>query len=221
MYHGSEYLDACERKDILPTDSIFMGSMDSAQLYQDKQSDCWILIWILMDLGENVWYKKTHVLPAAVIPGPNNPGDIDSFFFPSYHHILALQRDPEGLRIWNAIDDTVFKSRLFFFMSTADGLGSVHFTHLVGHHGAYPCRLFCRLKGSRKPGTGFYYVALLKPDQYDVSNCNHPDVLVEAIQGSSCADYSTKLMYLLKAQNISNFWERRKDTGISGPPHYT
>ncbi|KAF8576146.1 hypothetical protein K439DRAFT_1664746 [Ramaria rubella] len=220
MYHGSEYLDACERKDILRTDSVFMGSMDGAQLYQDKQSDFWILIWILMDLGEDVQYKKSHVLLAAVIPGPNNPGDMDSFFFPSYHHISALQRDPEGLCIWNAIDDTVFKSRLFFFMSTADGLGSVHFICLVGHHGAYPCHLFCRLKGRWKPGMGFYYAALLKPDQYDVSNCNHPDVPVEAIQGSSCANYSTKLTYILKARNISNFRECRKDTGISGPPLY-
>ncbi|KAF8508137.1 hypothetical protein JB92DRAFT_2619486, partial [Gautieria morchelliformis] len=54
---------------------------------------------------------------------------------------------------------------------TADGPGSVHFTGLVGHHGAFPCRIFCGLKGRHKPGGSHYYPTLLKPFHYDMEGC--------------------------------------------------
>ena len=101
LYHGSEYLEACIRNDIKPDDTVMMGSMDGAQLYRDKQSDCWIFIWIFMDLSPDLRYKKAHVMPGAIVPGPSKPKKMDSFLFPTFHHIAALQK--EGLTVWNSL----------------------------------------------------------------------------------------------------------------------
>ncbi|KAH7917471.1 hypothetical protein BV22DRAFT_989347, partial [Leucogyrophana mollusca] len=94
-----EYLNAVQQGDIKDTDTVLMLSMDGAQLYQNKQSDCWIYIWILLDLSPDLRYKKKYILPGGFIPGPNKPKNVDSFLFPGLHHLAALQR--EGLRVWD------------------------------------------------------------------------------------------------------------------------
>ncbi|KAJ7029089.1 hypothetical protein C8F04DRAFT_1289045 [Mycena alexandri] len=45
----------------------------------------------------------------------------------------------------------------------------------VGHTGAYAFRLFCPMKSRRKPHGSTYYPALLKPNNYAVAGCDHPD----------------------------------------------
>ena len=65
--------------------------IDGAQLYEHKESSCWIYIWILVDLGPDECYKIWNILPGGVIPGPKPPKDLDSFLFPGLTHISALQ----------------------------------------------------------------------------------------------------------------------------------
>ena len=115
ILHGSEYLKSCMSGQIKAEDTVIMSSMDGAQLYKDKKSDCWILIWIILELSPDLRYKKNHVLPGAIIPGPNNPKHMVSFLFPGFHHLAALQK--EGLKIWNSLEDTMYLSRIFYFMS--------------------------------------------------------------------------------------------------------
>ncbi|KAF8589274.1 hypothetical protein K439DRAFT_1333044 [Ramaria rubella] len=88
-------------------------------------------------------------------------------------------RTREILRIWNALDRMSFNSHLFFYLGTADGPGSVHFTGLVGHHGTFPCHMFCGIKGHHKSEVGHYYPVLIKP--LDYQGCDHADVDVQTI----------------------------------------
>jgi hypothetical protein len=112
LYHGSDYLNACLRGDVHPQDTLIMHAMDGAQLYKDKDSDCWVLLWILVELSPDFRYKKTHALPAAVIAGV--PKFMESFLFPGFYHVAALQR--EGLLIWNALEDKVFTSFPYYLL---------------------------------------------------------------------------------------------------------
>jgi hypothetical protein len=121
LYHGSDYLNACLRGDIKPNDTVLMHAMDGAQLYKDKESDCWILLWIILELSADFRYKKSHVYPGAVIPGA--PKFMESFLFPGFYHVAGLQQ--EGLHIWDALDDDAFVSFPYyllgvFFMSWPD-----------------------------------------------------------------------------------------------------
>ena len=77
-----------------------MISLDGTQLYESKESDCWIYIWVVMNHSPEKHYKKHYVLPGGFIPGPHKPKNVDSFLFPGIHHLAALQN--EGLSIWDA-----------------------------------------------------------------------------------------------------------------------
>jgi hypothetical protein len=165
FWHGSEYLNAVDQGDISTDDMVLMFSIDGAQLYEHKTSDFWVYIWIILDFPPDLQYKKKHVMIGGFILG--NPKNTDSFLYPGFHHLAGLQK--EGLQIWDACNNHVFKSHPFLALGTTDGPGSVHFTGLVGHHGAYPCCLYCGIKRHHKPGVPHYYPALLKPDNYTIT----------------------------------------------------
>ncbi|KAJ6494491.1 hypothetical protein C8R45DRAFT_1052932 [Mycena sanguinolenta] len=138
-----------------------------------------------------------------------------SFFFPTVHHLSALQR--EGLRIWNCETNEVFTSRPFLLLETADGPGLTYLNGLVGHHGAYGCRLYCALKGRHKEGAPTYYPAMNKPNNYNVEGCSHDDVDPRSIAGASESEYQQNLAYVLDSPNPTEYKVRRKQTGISKP----
>ncbi len=111
IFYGGDYLESIKQGKISDDDIVLMLSIDGAQLYAHKSSDCWIYIWIIVDFSPQERYRKRHVLPGGFIPGPNKPKNLDSFLFPGLHHLHAIQR--EGLRIWDASANRLFVSHLF------------------------------------------------------------------------------------------------------------
>ncbi|KIJ26315.1 hypothetical protein M422DRAFT_62157 [Sphaerobolus stellatus SS14] len=78
-------------------------SMDGAQLYHDKESDGWIIIFVLFMVSpEN-----------CIIGGPNAPKPMESFFYPGLYHISALQK--ESLKIWNVSTNCLYSSNLIYW----------------------------------------------------------------------------------------------------------
>ncbi|KAI0767544.1 hypothetical protein C8Q74DRAFT_1174409, partial [Fomes fomentarius] len=67
-------------------------------------------------------YKKRYVLPGAIVPGPGKLKHPESFLYPGFQHIAALQR--EGLAIWDAARDVTFLSRPFVFLAGTDAIGA-------------------------------------------------------------------------------------------------
>ena len=110
---GWDFLGAYLDGDIQDSDIVVMASIDGAQLYEDKESDCWIVIWIVINLSPATRYRKMHVIPGAFIPGPKN---IDFFMVVSLHHLSALQK--EGLTVWDAARDHLFRASIYFIFAT-------------------------------------------------------------------------------------------------------
>ena len=81
LFSGSDILDLIENLQLTSDNTTVFYSFDGVQLYQSKKSDTWIGIWIVDDYSPGSRYKKKHVLPAVVIPGPNKPKNPDSFLF--------------------------------------------------------------------------------------------------------------------------------------------
>ena len=54
---GDSYLDLVDDSTINEYDTVLMLSIDGAQLYEHKDLDCWIYIWLLVDLGPDKRYK--------------------------------------------------------------------------------------------------------------------------------------------------------------------
>ena len=215
---GSQYQEAVSEGLIEEDDIVLMLSLDGAQLYMSKQSDCWICIWVVFDHSPNVRYKKPSVLPAFVIPGPNAPRLMDSFLYRSLQHLAALQKD--GLRIWDGYKEKIATCHPFFALGTADGPGLTHLNGLVGHMGRNGCRLYCSTRGRRKPQDSHYYPALLKPSgSYDVEGCNHPDPDFNDphLFIPSMERYHDGLRLLVGSRNETNYKANRLETGIVKP----
>ncbi|KAG6825661.1 hypothetical protein H0H92_002921, partial [Tricholoma furcatifolium] len=96
---GSELIEAYQDGRIKSDDIVLMFSFDGAQLYKNKESDCWLGQFVIVNLAPNERYKINAVRPAFTIPGPNKPKNLDSFFFTTLAHVSALQK--EGFCLWD------------------------------------------------------------------------------------------------------------------------
>jgi hypothetical protein len=218
---GSDYLSAVKSGHIKPGDTVLMFSVDGAQLYRSKTSDCWMQIWIIINHSPDTRYKKIHVLPGTIIPGPNKPKALDSFHFPSLHHLAAIQN--EGLKIWDASQKATFVSNPFFLLACADGPAMAALNGFVGHHGKAGCRTYCPLKGRHKPGGSHYYPARLKPVGYTVEGSDHPDVPFQKLtmDARTVENYERNLKFLEESRNQTQYENHRLETGICKPTIFT
>src|SRR5260370_15378681 len=87
---GRDYLEAIEAGRIKDYDVLVQLSLDGAHFYHDKDSDCWIFVYIIHNLPPNLHYKKRLVIPARFIPGPEKMKEGDSFLYPLLNLYSAL-----------------------------------------------------------------------------------------------------------------------------------
>ena len=215
IHHGTNYIEAVNKGQIKDDDVVIGLSLDDAQLYCDKPSDCWIFIWILFNLDADLHYKKPYVLPAGFILGPNKPGNIESFMLLSLCHTSALQK--EGLKCWDGQQGKWIMSQPFFFAGTVDTRGLPAISGLVGHSGKHGCRLYCGFHGQHKAGAPMYFPAALKLVNHDPGNYHHPDIDVATISSPNVNEYHTNWRNVLQATTMTTFKELQLETGISRP----
>jgi len=187
-------------------DVLVQLSLDGAQLYRDKDSDCWIFVYIIHNLAPDLRYKKSMVIPAGFIPGPEKMKDSDSFLFPLLYHISALQN--EGLRIWDASTNTHIPCSTPYVFVTADGPAMAMISGMVGHSGKFSCRLYCGLPGRRRDWDGHYFPVMLKPEAYNVAGCDHEDIMfsdLKRYRQDISVQYNQNLRRLLAAENPTQF----------------
>jgi hypothetical protein len=194
-------------------------SIDGAQLYRDKASDCWMFIWIIHNLRPGLRYTKSFVIPGSFVPGPNKPREIDSFLFPSLHHLASIQR--EGLRVFDASTSTEIRRSIpIVVIASADSPGAASMSGFVGHSGKQGCRVYCAITGRRRDGDPHYYPVMLKPDSYTIPGCSHDDVTFKDLQTfrqSISATYERNLRLLLSARNLAQYNKYRLQTGLCKP----
>ncbi|KAF5336584.1 hypothetical protein D9611_006636 [Ephemerocybe angulata] len=220
VFCGSDYLALHDRLSLTEDDIVVGLSLDGAQLYQNVESDTWIGIWIVYDYNPSIRYKRRHVLPAFVIPGPNKPKILDSFTFRSLQHLSAAQREESGrgIKCWDALKEAVIFARIILLLCIADVMALIAMDGRVGHHGAKGCRLGCKMKGRPKPGQGFYYAVHNKPDNYDQPGCDHPDTNVRTITAiPPVSYYEESLKALVESRNPTHYEDVRKETGLCKP----
>jgi hypothetical protein len=220
FFDGSDYLDAVGDKNITSEDVVLMFSIDGAQLYRNKASDCWIYIWVIMDHAPGIRYKKRYILPGGFIGGPNKPRNADSYICVGLSHLGAIQK--EGLKIWDASRRVVFVSRPFLAAVGADAVGLAPIAGTVGHNGKHGCRVHCPFVGRHKARGTHYYGARLKPTNFAVAGCDHDDVdlnniLAAHTSATSKARYGNNLDFLVKSPNQAQYEKRRLQTGLVGP----
>ncbi|EJD50606.1 hypothetical protein AURDEDRAFT_58434, partial [Auricularia subglabra TFB-10046 SS5] len=216
---GHDVINAFAEGSIKDTDLLLMVSYDGCQIYRDKHSDCWIYVWIFASLSPDLRYKKRWVIPGGFIPGPNKPKLFESFIFPGLHHIAAINKLPGGgLPVWHAHSGRMVCQRLYVLLACADGPAMTQWNGLVGHSGRLGCRFLCSMQGRHKPGQGgHHYPVMLKPVDYNVPGCNHPDYDPKALPPVYSSDYGANLARIIAATGVTDYRRRRAETGICKP----
>ncbi|KAF9645765.1 hypothetical protein BDM02DRAFT_3156773 [Thelephora ganbajun] len=192
IFCGLDYLDAAKAGDIKDYNMVVMLSIDGAQLYCNKKLDCWIYIWIILDLAPDQRYKIRNIIPGSVIPGPKNSKHLNSFLFPGLAHVSALQK--EGMRIWDGCNGVDTLSFLILLLILADAVAMAELSSSVGHHGKKGCQIFCGFFGCNKPGGPHYYPVLLQPLDSDVVGSNHLDFDINNLSEASIFDGTPRIL---------------------------
>jgi hypothetical protein len=229
IYDGYQYLEAVRSGLIKEDDTLVLFTLDGAQLYRDKDSDCYFFAWIVLNLSPDLRCKKAYILPGGFVPGPNRPKNVESYLIPSFRHVSAIQREG-GLAIWEGQMQEVRTSNLFFAGGNADTVGLTDLSAFVGHQGAHGCRILCPPGGRHKPGMGIYYPVAALPYDCDnhplrncinnckvPDNCRHPDVDISTLTVGNPQQYLADLRLVLESRTKTAFDENRLKTGISRP----
>ncbi|KAG6876752.1 hypothetical protein C0992_011882 [Termitomyces sp. T32_za158] len=223
---GTDILKAINQGEIGKHDTVLMVSFDGAQIYRNKQSDCWFYVWIILCFSPELRYTKRYVIPGGIMPGPFKIKIVESYLVVGLHHVAAINK-AGGLKVWDASRQEMVTSKLYIALATADGPGMVYLNGLVGHSGKYGCRLWCGLSGRHKPGAPMYYPVLSKPDHYTVPGCDHDDIPVHIVRPINRTHYEHSLKLVINARTQREYEIQRRETGIckpsifSGLPHGT
>lgn len=216
IFTSFDYYDLVKSGAVNDKSILLMLSMDGAQLYKHRSSDCWMIIWVILELSPSLRYKKCYVLPAGFIPGPGKPKNLDTFLFPGLHHISALQKD--GLKVWDAFEGQIVTKRPQVYISTADAPGMADMSGVIGYKGAKGCRNYCTVQTRHLQGAPHYYPVLRLPSGNMPRGSNHGDVDLKVMNPfHSQHEYNTNVTNLLKSFTGNKFDEQRKLTGLTKP----
>ncbi|RXW12264.1 hypothetical protein EST38_g13590 [Candolleomyces aberdarensis] len=117
-----------------PWDVAFALSTDGAQLTMKKLSNTWVLILILFNFPPEMRYKSSNIMVNFAIPGPDSPGDIESFLYPLFEEFAQAS---EGFWMWDAVDSAMFINRFYPVLGNGDMLGSAKINGMAGHTAFY------------------------------------------------------------------------------------
>jgi len=143
-------------------------STDGAQLNSKKQSNVWIALLILLNLPPEIRYQTNNTIVTFIVPGPNNPGDLESFLYPLF---VDMAKASEGIWMWDAIDSSAFINHAYICMVLGDMLGSAKISGMAGHTAVHGDRFstVTAARSSTKKGSKYLYypVSAPKNDEYN------------------------------------------------------
>jgi hypothetical protein len=84
FFHGSEYLRAVDDSHIKLGDMILMFSMDGAQLYHNKNSDCWIVYGSSLTTAQTIVTRNCMLYQLSSFPVHTNPKTVTPTFTLAY-----------------------------------------------------------------------------------------------------------------------------------------
>jgi hypothetical protein len=212
---GSLYREYERLKRIRPQDIVVLITADGLQLLKMKKSDCWIYVWVILDLSPGVRYKKRYMLPGGFVGGPDHIRNASSYLLPGLQNFNAISK--EGLGLWKATNRTTFFSNPFLAFETADGIALAQMNQVNGHRGYLGCRLLCPLKGRRALNDSHYYPACKCAHGPRVPGSDHDDYDPAHFPAPSAEDYNQRLAVLLTARTQEELESLRKETGMSAP----
>src|SRR6202453_3978076 len=181
-----------------------------------KKSDTWILLFILLNLPPEMQYKSNSVFYPMAIPGPNPPGNVESFFWLLFEEMM---RASEGIWMWDAVDSSYFVNHACICMAPGDMLGSAKLNGMAGHSAIYGDR-FSMVRGARsslKKGAKAQYYPI-SPPECSIYNPQCPQYVFHNLPMCEESMYWETIAKLEAATSQASKAALTKDTSISHLP---
>jgi hypothetical protein len=166
----SDFGDSCVQEHLYH-DMHFFGdgrdialgvSTDGAQLNPKKPSNAWLVVLILLNLPPEIRYQTNNVLVPFIVPGPNSPGDLESFLYPLF---VDMAKASEGIWMWDAVESSAFINHAHICMVLGDMLGSAKISGMAGHTAVHGDRfsMVQAARSSNKKGAKYLYYPISTP----------------------------------------------------------
>lgn len=200
-----------------PRDIAFALSTDGAQLTMKKQSNTWIMILILMNLPPELRSQSRHVIVCFATPGPNSPGDIESFMRPLFEEFARLAA---GVWIWDSLDAAYFFHRSYTVMVLGDMLGSAKMNGMSGHSAVRGDR-FTEVEGARsstQSGAKAQYYPSSPPSNATYNPARPPTYDLTNLPRRNQAEYWRTLTSIHNAGSKRALAVISKNTGVARIP---
>lgn len=81
-------------------DVALIGSIDGYQIFKQKTETCWVVLIINANICPQERVKKENLMITAIIPGPKEPKDFNSFMFPIINELEELESKSKYLIIY-------------------------------------------------------------------------------------------------------------------------
>ncbi len=220
------------------TDTAITISTDGAQLTMKKKSNVWVLIVTILNLPPNMRTKAENTIIPLIIPGPNPPGNVESFVYVLYQELAKLS---VGVWCYDALLKRHFILKVYLCGVLGDMLGSTKLNRMAGHVGVYGCR-FSMVRGARKEkginifmtslyqfilrfsliGTRAQYYPLTQPEEDEINN-DRPPFDIFSLPIRKLQDYWETIIEIndIKQSGIrvaSRITSIVRETGVSGLP---
>lgn len=192
-------------------------STDGAQLTMKKQSNTWLLILIILNLPADIRYTSGDVIINLATPGPNSPGDIESFLRPLFEE---MARASEGIWIWDAVDSSYFTHRAYITMALGDMLGSAKLNGMAGHSAIFGDRysLVQSAKASVSRGARSLYYPMTPPENTKYNPSRPASYDLNNLPMRDEAHYWDTIKRLSATSSKQQRAKITKETGISRLP---
>ena len=192
-------------------------STDGAQLAKKKLSNTWIVLLILLNLPAEIRYKTNNTLVPFIVPGPNSPGDLESFLHPLF---VDMAKASEGIWMWDAVESSSFVHHAYICMVLGDMLGSAKLNGMAGHTAVHGDRfsMVSAARSSKKKGAKYLYYPVSPPDNENYNPTRPPCYDLDKLPIRTEDKYWEIIEKLSSATSKAQYNEIVRMTGISCMP---
>jgi hypothetical protein len=176
------------------------------------KSSAWPVILLNFGRPPTERMQLQHIIPFAVLPGPNQPKDFNSFLLPLRQELDQLA---QGIESYDGGRKELFKLRAYVVAAIGDMQAIKHLSGMKGPGAIHPCRL-CYIEGIYQRERKKYYIPLRLPSGPPATNLNRNHYNPSNLPMRTEGEIKSQIDEIRNAHTTNHREELSKQYGING-----